>query len=136
MRVNKRHGKKERKENIELAKYLAEKYSFEIDLLATDNRKKTADSLNKTLGIEQEYKHNKKPTTSAIDNELREGKNQADHIVLSINSKIKTGDLIKAMKSRVNRSENIKSVWIKIGKFDRQYTRTEILMPGFKIQRD
>lgn len=136
LRVNKRHGKKERKENIGLAKYLVEKYSFEIDLLATDNRKKTADSLNKTLGIEQEYKHNKKPTISAIDNELREAKRQADHIVLSINSKIKTGDLIKAIKSRVNRSENIKSVWVKIGKFDRQYTRAEILTPGFKIQRD
>lgn len=136
LRVASGHGKSERVENIDLAKYFANKYGYEIDLIATDNRKKTADSFNKTLGIEQEYKHNKKATISAIDNELRDAKKQSDHIVLNIKSKIKTGDLVNALKSRVRRAENIQSVWIRIGKFDRQYTREEILSPGFKIQRD
>ncbi len=136
LRVSAEHGKNERKENINLAGYFSNKYGHEIDLIATDNRKKTADSVNKTLGIEQEYKHNKTATTSAIDNELRKGAKQADHIVLNIQSKIKTGDLINALKDRVSRTENIQSVWIKIGKFDKQYSREEILSPGFKIQRD
>lgn len=136
LRVASGHGKSERAENIDLAKYFADKYGYEIDLIATNNSKKTADSLNKTLGVEQEYKHNKKATISAIDNELRDAKRQSDHIVLNIKSKIKTGDLINALKDRVRRAENIQSIWIKIGKFDKQYTRAEILSPGFKIQRD
>lgn len=136
VRVSPEHGKAERKENIEIATYFANKYDHKIDLVPRSNEQKTADVYNRTLEHEQEYKQNKKSTISAIDNAIRRGGKQADHLVIDIKSKIKTGDLENAIKGRVARSENIKSVWIKIGKFDKQYTREQILSAGFKIQRD
>lgn len=136
LRVSSGHGKNERKENIELAKYFVNKYGYQIDLLPTSNDKKTADSINKTLEIEQEYKHNYRATISAIDNELRTAKKQSDHIVLNIKSKIKTGELENAITNRVKRSSNIESICIKIGKFDKLYTREQILSAGWKIKRD
>lgn len=74
------------------------------------------------------------PTKSSIDNLLRKGKDQADDIVLWIDSEISWGDLTDALKDRIRRSENIKHVTvIKEGK-DRRYSREEMVAAGFKIQ--
>ena len=136
VRLSPDHGKSEQKENIEIATYFANKYSHEIDLIPRSDVHKSADVYNHTLGYQQEYKLNKRATISAIDNAIRSGGKQADHLVIDIKSKIKTGDLENALKDRVNRAKNIKSVWIKIGKFDKQYSREDILSKGFKIKRD
>ena len=88
VRVNIDHGSNEKEENVNIASYLANKHGYEIDLLPVIEGTKNADSYNKTLKINQEYKTNITSTKGAIDNELRAAAKQADHIVISINSKI------------------------------------------------
>ena len=120
-----------------LASYFANKYSYEIDLLDNPDGVKSADSYNRTLGYEEEYKVNKKdnPTKSSIDNLLRKAKEQADHIVLWIDSDIPLGDLRSAIYSRVKRSDNIKSVRIVINGKDCIYTREQIVQEDFIIKQ-
>lgn len=73
VRVSSKHGKTEKKENVRVATYLAEKHEHEIDLIANPQNETSADSFNRTLGIEQEYKVNTTPTKSSIDNLIRKG---------------------------------------------------------------
>ena len=134
LRIHKGHGKQEREENIRIGTYLAEKHGYEIDLLDNPNDKPSADSYNRTLGVEQEYKMNSTPTKSSIDNLLRKGKDQADDIVLWIDSEISWGDLTDALKDRIRRSGNIKHITLVREGSDRRYSREEILAAGFKIQ--
>ena len=82
LRIHDGHGKHERDENIRIGTYLAEKHDYEIDLLDNPQNRKSADSYNRTLEVEQEYKMNVTPTKSSIDNLLRDAKKQADDIVL------------------------------------------------------
>lgn len=136
LRIHAGHGKGEREENIRVASYFTDKYGYEIDLLDNPNGVKSADSYNRTLKHEEEYKVNQKehPTKSSIDNLLRKAKEQADHIVLWIESDISMEDLSAAMRSRVKRSENIRTITIVIDGKDICLTRTEILSEGFKIR--
>jgi hypothetical protein len=69
VQVNSLHGKNEKRENIEIATYFANKYGYEIELLAKFNESQSPDVFNKTLNIQQEYKRNSKASVSAIDNE-------------------------------------------------------------------
>lgn len=135
VRVSSMHGKKERAENIRVATYLAEKYGYDIDLIANPEGRKSADSFNRTLGIEQEYKVNSTPTKSSIDNLLRSGAKQADHIVLMIDSEIPLGELRNAIKDRVERTANIKSIVLSINKKDKTYKREEIINDKWEIKQ-
>ena len=136
IRIHSGHGKGERQENIRVASYFANKYGYEIDLLDNPDGVKSADSYNRTLGYEEEYKVNKKenPTKSSIDNLLRKAKEQADHIVLWVDSDISLEDLSAAIRSRVRRSENIQTIRIVIEGKDLNLTRSAILSEGFKIR--
>ena len=134
LRIHESHGKHERAENIRIGTYLAEKHGYEIDLLDNPNDKPSADSYNRTLGVEQEYKVNSTATKSSIDNLLRDGKKQADDIVLWIDSDLSFEDLSAALRSRVRRSDNIKAVTIIRGEKDIRLLRKEILADGFKIR--
>lgn len=136
IKVSPLHGKKERKNNIRLASYYANKYGYDYKLLPINVKRRTADALNETLGIKQELKINTTPTKSAIDNALRSAKGQSANIVIEINSNISTGDLADIIKNRVNRSPKIEEVWLRKGDIDRKYGRDEILGEGFKIQWD
>ncbi len=129
--VSSLHGKNEKEENVEIASYFANKYGHEIELLARNNEEKSADVYNKTLNIIQEYKRNHKASYSSIDSALRRGKNQADHIVIDIVSKIKLSVLADAINARTKYSKNIKSVCIKKGNFDKRYERDEIVANDF-----
>lgn len=134
LRIHDGHGKHEREENIRIGTYLAEKHGYEIDLLDNPQNRKSADSYNRTLEVEQEYKVNATPTKSSIDNLLRDAKKQADDIVLWIDSDISLEDLAAALRSRVKRSQNISHITIvKDGK-DMRISREEILGDGFKIR--
>lgn len=137
LRIHSGHGKGEREENIRVASYFTDKYGYEIDLLDNPDGVKSADSYNRTLGYEEEYKVNQKehPTKNSIDRLIRDAKKQADHIVLWVDSDILMGDLRDAIVDRVRRSETIKSITIvKEGK-DCTYTRDEIIGDGFKIKQ-
>ena len=134
LRIHSGHGKKERDENIRIGKYLVEKYGYEIDLVDNPSKEKSADSYNKTLGLPQEYKVNSTPTKGSIDNLLRKGKDQANDIVLWIDSDISWEDLSAAVRPRVKRSQEIKYVTIVKGNKDIRLSREDILTEGFKIR--
>lgn len=133
LRISSLHGISERADNINIATHYANKYGHEIDLLGRIEGKKTADALNKTLGYEQEYKTNRKPTKSAIDNEIRDASKQAKNIVIRIDSKISIENLERGIKGRVNQEPNIESVSILKKNNDKLYTREQILSRDFKL---
>lgn len=136
LRVSSKHGKTEKKENVRIGTYLAEKYGYDIDLIANPSDRKTADSLNKSLGYEQEYKVNSTPSKGSIDSAIRKASKQADSIILSIESEISLGDVVNALSDRVRRSGNITEITIILwnDKKDLTYTREQILSPTFKIR--
>lgn len=135
VRIHYGHGKNERKDNIEVATYLANKHDYIIDLLDNPQGEKSADSFNHTLGIEQEYKVSKTASKNSIDRLIREGRKQADNIVLRIDSDIMWADLAAGIRSRVRRCDNIQTITVIVDGKDVTFTRKQILSGGFKIQR-
>ncbi len=135
VRIHTTHGVAEAKENISIARYLAEKYGYSIDLLPNPDNQKSADSYNHTLGYEQEYKVNSTPTKSAIDKELRKAARQASHIVLRIDSSISLEELTRGIRGRVSQSD-IQEVTIIWGGKDIALSRETILSDDFKMQQE
>lgn len=136
VRVSSKHGKAEKKENVRVATYLAEKHGYEIDLIANPSDRKTADSSNISLGYEQEYKVSGTPTVSSIDRLIRTGKDQANNIVLSVESDISLSDIAKAFRDRVRRAKNVENITVILWEQqkDATYSRAEILSSEFKIR--
>lgn len=134
LRVSSKHGKTEKKENVRVGRYLAEKHGYEIDLIANPQNETSADSFNKTLGIEQEYKVNTTPTKNSIDTLIRKGAKQADDLVLFVDSGISLDELSNALNNRVRRT-NLKTVMVVINGMDKTYTYDEITANGFKIRQ-
>ena len=135
VRIHQRHGKTEKKENIKISSYFANKYGYEIDLLPRVENKRCADAFNRTLNRKEEYKDNLIATAGAIDNAIRSGKNQADHIVLWIGSDISLGDLRNGILNRARRCKNIKTITIvKDGK-DCSFTKEQIDANDFEIKQ-
>lgn len=134
LRIHDGHGKHERDENIRIGTYLAEKHGYEIDLLDNPQGKKSADSYNRTLEVEQEYKLSSTPTVNAIDRLIRDGRKQADNIVLWLDVDMPWEDVTAALRSRVRRCENIRSVTIVRDGKDIMLNREDILADSFKIR--
>ena len=134
LRVSSKHGKNEKRENIRVGRYLAEKHGYEIDLIANLQNETSADSFNKTLGIEQEYKVNTTPTKNSIDTLIRKGAKQANDVVLFVDSGISLDKLSSALHDRVRRT-NINTVMVVIDGKDKTYTSDEITANGFKIRQ-
>ena len=134
LRIHEGHGKHERDENIRIGKYLAEKHGYEIDLLNNPQNRKSADSYNRTLEMEQEYKLASTPTVNAIDRLIRDGRKQADNIVLWLDVDMPWEDVTAALRSRVRRCENIQSITIVHDNEDIMLGREDILADGFKIR--
>lgn len=135
LRIHVTHGIAEAPENISIAKYLAEKHGYSIDLLPNPDNEKSADSHNFTLGYAQEYKVNSKPTKGAIDNALRKAARQASHIVLRIDSDIDLNELTRGIRGRVSRSDIEEVVVIRQNK-DITLSREIILSRDFKLQQE
>lgn len=115
-------------DNTKTAVYLAETYNYKIRLLRDRGDKGSADSRNITLDRDEEYKHPKTNTFNAFDKRLQKGAKQADHIVIVIRGDYAKGDLIAAIKSRVTRSKNLKTVRvIEDYKRDIEITREQVL---------
>ncbi|GHV35639.1 hypothetical protein FACS1894180_0340 [Bacteroidia bacterium] len=128
------HGKNEKRDNIEIATYLANKHKYEIYLLAKDDNKNSADSFNKTLNITQEYKTNKTNTFNAIDNAIRSGSKQSNNLVLLIKSDINEGVLRRAIHSRVKREANVETITIIIDNKDNIYYRKDIVKDNWTLK--
>ncbi len=133
--VSSLHGKNELIQNSEISTYFANKYNQDIVLLLRSDITKMPDAFNKSLGIYQEYKVINKKSYNAIDGALRIAKGQAKNVVLKIEADVSASVLESAITSRVKRTD-IESVWVRKGRWDKNYTRKEILAPGFKIQWD
>jgi hypothetical protein len=132
--VHPSHGKQEYQENIQMAKWRANDFGEQIILLPKANAGFSADSYNLTRKVLEEFKTNQKETISAIDNALRKGAKQADHIILKIDSDIRVGDFTNALTDRISRCKGFKELRIRIGDCEAVYTREEILRDGFKIK--
>ncbi len=133
IQISNLHGKNEMVENLRIARFLANKLGYSICLLARSEHVKNADSKNMTLDIFQEYKVNKTPTKSAIDNALRDASKQADHIVLEIQSEISDGDLRDGIHDRVRRTSKIKSIIIIRNHNCQYYFREQILQKNWNL---
>lgn len=136
VRIHSRHGEKETPENISIAKYLAEKYGYEIDLLPIENRHPDADSYNRTLGRKQEYKVSN-GSKSSIDGRLRKAGTQARSVVLRIDNPVDFDKMANAIRGRVSQCETIDEVMIIYQGQDATFSRSQILAKtGFKIQQE
>lgn len=104
-------NKNELRDNKAIAEFLAD-LGHKVRLLGVDNTPgvKNPDAL--VNGKTFEFKTNKQATKSAIDNELRKAKKQADHIVLHITSDISVADLADAISDRMARAENVNELWL------------------------
>lgn len=136
VRIHGSHGKNEKAENVRVACHLANKHAYEIDLLPKENRRKDADSYNRTLGYKQEYKVSSTPTVGSIDSLIRKGKSQADSLVLMIDCNISLGELRNAVTDRVKRSPGLRNITFVMGEKDVTYTREQMIEDSFKIKQE
>lgn len=135
LRIHDGHGKHEREENIRIGTYLAEKHGYEIDLLDNPQGRKSADSYNRTLDMEQEYKMASTPSVNDIDRLIRDGRKQADNIVLWLDTDIPLGNLRDAITSRIRRADNVQSLTIIRNGKDVTYNREDILKNNWEIKQ-
>lgn len=93
------HPSHEAAKNIETAIVLVRK-GFKVRLLPIDNTPytKNSDAYFIEHDIVVEFKHNYKPTASAIEREVRNAKKQADYVLIHIISTITKGELIRGLK--------------------------------------
>ena len=136
VRIHSGHGKNERKENLEIATYLANKYDYVIDLLDNPDNEKSADTYNHTLGIEQEYKVSATASKNSIDRLVREARKQANNIVLRIDKEISLDLLTDVLNDRLNRSGNVELITIIINGKDSTYKRSDLVKKKFKIKQE
>lgn len=128
------HGKGEAAENIAIARWRAETFGEEVILLPNPQGVKSPDSYNITRGVLEEYKRNKKSaTTGAIETLIREGKKQADYLIIEP-MKMPIGTLRDALNNRVKRCPTLKEIRIRIGNSEAVYTRGQIVNDNFKIK--
>ena len=131
------HPSQEATKNVETAICLA-KLGFKVRLLpiTTTPNVKNPDALLIDEGIIIEFKYNATPTISAVANELRDGKKQANYVLLHIKSELTKGSLIRGLRSCIHRAQNIQEVWIiyreELHRFTPEEIRNETI--EYKIQ--
>lgn len=119
--VHNTHLGEERNKNIETAIFLENK-GYKVQLLEVVNQPnhKNPDARiikeGDALDIIIEFKHNEKATKSAIDNEIRDARKQADYILIDVQSDISREDLLGGIKNRYRRPEpeyqRMKNLWL------------------------
>ena len=87
------------------------------------------------MKIEQEYKTASTPTVNAIDRLIRDGRKQADNIVLWLDTDIPLGNLRDAIISRIRRADNVQSLTIVRNGKDVTYNREDILKNNWEIKQ-
>lgn len=130
------HGKIERDENVKIATYLCNRFGFSIILLSNKNDEKSADSYNKTLQREEEYK-TPNGSKSSVDRVIRDGSKQADYLVIRILNDFDYKIISKVVHNRVKRTENIIGIMFIDKDFKTiRYTREEIIDDEFEIKKE
>ena len=141
VRQHKTQSPDEWEENREIATYMAEKHGYEIDLLPKidDNPgQKNPDSLNRTLGYNQEYKDNTGNTYNSYDRAIRDGRKQASSLVIRLQDDADFDLLTKAMHNRcvfakTNPVSDITIIW---DNKDHTYLVQDIIEDGFKARKE
>ena len=107
------HSSQEAVRNVETAIFLVKK-GFKVRLLPIDDtpHTKNPDAYLVEDEIIIEFKHNSTPTASAIENEIKDAKRQADYILLHIKSSLSKELLIKGLRLHIHRAVNVKQVWL------------------------
>ena len=107
------HTSQEAARNVETAICLA-KLGFKVRLLpiTTLPGVKNPDAYLIDEDIVIEFRHNLTPTASAIENELRDAKKQANYVLLHIKSDLTKGALIRGLRICIHRATNVLEVWI------------------------
>lgn len=107
------HASHEAERNIETAILLA-KIGYQVRLLAIDTAFRTPDAYLIKEQVRIEFKHNQTPTSSAVDNEIRDAQGQAQYILIHVMSTIERNKLIRAVKDRLKRTsaQQIKEIWL------------------------
>ena len=98
--------------NERIAKFLAKKYGYDIELLPVINEKgiKTADSYNYTLGVKQEYKQ--VTSINSISQRLRDGAKQAGYVVLDVIEPHSKSDIVRTVRGRFKQTPELRAVHI------------------------
>lgn len=115
--VHNTHIGEEREKNIKTAIFLA-KLGYQINLLEVVNIKghKNPDAYIVNEEIIIEFKQNERATQSAIENEIRDAKKQADYILIQASEYISVKDLLAGIKSKYRRKEpeylKMKDLWL------------------------
>jgi hypothetical protein len=111
------HVGDEREKNIKTAIFLA-KLGYQVRLLEVVNIQghKNPDAYIVNEDIIIEFKQNEKATQSAIANEIRDAKKQADYILIHVSEFISVKDLLAGIKSKYRRKEpeylKMKDLWL------------------------
>ena len=114
----------EEKENIAALKTFAEK-GEKVVLIKANNAVRTADcTIN---GISWEVKTNKRPTMSALDNEIRSCNGQSKNLILNIKSGVSIEIIEKALLGRIHRTNIEKIIVERNGIIEKEYTRDEFI---------
>lgn len=127
------HGKSELAENLEFARWRAEQFGEEVILLPNPQNIKSPDSYNITRGVQEEYKRSTTPTKNSISQLIRDGKNQADYLIIEVHPDMKAGDAIRAFQNRITdksnppRCPNLKEIRLRVGDYEAIYTRNQIV---------
>ena len=98
--------------NERIAKFLAKKYGYDIELLPVINENgiKTADSYNYTLGVKQEYKQ--VTSINSISMRLRKGAKQAGYVVLEVIEPHTKSDIVRTVRGRFKQTPELRAVHI------------------------
>jgi hypothetical protein len=135
VQVHNTHTGEERTKNIETATFLA-KLGYQVQLLEVVNIQghKNPDAYIVNEDIIIEFKQNERATQSAIANEIRDAKKQADYILIQASAFISAKDLLAGIKSKYRRKEpeylKMKDLWL-IWKGELFiFTRQEIINGG------
>jgi len=127
--MHRKHAANEMGDNISIANILTS-LGYKIYLLPKIDTHKNSDA---QLNNENwEFKTNRKGTESAIDNEIRDAKEQANNIVLKIESKISISKLENGIYNRVQRSKSIRNIIVIFNEEIFQFNRKEIVNMTFK----
>ena len=115
--VHDTHIGEERVKNIKTAIFLA-KRGYQVHLLEVANIQghKNPDAYIVNEDIVIEFKQNERATQSAIENEIRDAKKQADYILIQASEFISAKDLLAGIKSKYRRKEpeyiKMKDLWL------------------------
>ena len=82
--IYQRQGEQELTNNLQTAEFLANTFGWKLRLKKDVNQQriKTADAFNLSLGIDQEFKINFKGTASSLQHDFKDGSKQATSIVI------------------------------------------------------